>query len=77
MMTPLNGFEIRQASVLAGGKKAVKMGRVVYVSPAMYALMVGASGDELERLLGKIEVVEVPEMDFNLDLLTTAAPAGF
>jgi hypothetical protein len=58
----LFGFEVHVNPVLAGGKKAVRQGNRMYVSPAMYDLISHAEGDELESLLKSIECVTIPEM---------------
>jgi hypothetical protein len=64
-MSPLFGFEIRVADYLKGSKKAVRQGNTIFVSPAMWDLMKHASDQaELEHLLSKIELVEIPKMDF-------------
>jgi hypothetical protein len=60
-MIPLHGFSIRVDPILAGCKRAVKQGNTFIVSPAMYALMDGATSEELERLLGTIEFIDLGE----------------
>lgn len=78
-MTPLRnftiadpaGFSVAVCSALAGSKKAILQGNTVYVSPAMYDLISHASEEELKRILGAIEVLELPEFDwFNLPMTT-------
>ena len=60
--SPLHGFRVAVSSALAGRKFAIKQGDTVYVSPAMYDLMSHADEAELERLLGAIRVIEIPEL---------------
>jgi hypothetical protein len=65
----LHGFEVRVASVLVGSKKAICQGNILYVSPAMLALMENATSDELEHLCKHIEVLTLPNHDFkSLDM---------
>jgi hypothetical protein len=71
----LGGFTVAVCSALVGGKKAIIQGRTVYVSPAMFDLMMYANEEELKRLLNSIEAVEIPEFDpFNLDLPMMTTP---
>lgn len=56
-----SGLKIAVSSVLAGGKRAVRMGDTVYVSPAMYDLIKSADEKELRLLLEKIEMITIPE----------------
>jgi hypothetical protein len=58
---PLDGFDVQASASLAGSKRAVRMGRTIYVSPAMYDLICHAKGAELERLLGAIRCLKLPE----------------
>lgn len=60
-MTPLFGLAVEVATSLAGSKRAVRMGRTLYVSPAMYDLIRHAEWAELERLLAAIPCLTLPE----------------
>jgi hypothetical protein len=65
MMLPIDQFEIAISESLVGAKKAVKSGRKIYISPAMYDLMKNSTGKELEHLLANLLVVDVGE-PFNI-----------
>lgn len=54
------GVGIEQSEMLEGCKKAVLMGDVLYVSPAMWRLMDGATSDELEHLFKNLRVLVMP-----------------
>jgi len=59
----LSGVEIRVEKMLAGCKYAIQCGvGPIYVSPAMYDLLIHADADELERLLKAIHVRRIPAM---------------
>jgi hypothetical protein len=58
---PLFGFAVQECRWMAGSKKALRVGRTIYVSPAMMDLIRHAEGDELRRLLGSIPLVEIRE----------------
>ena len=65
---PFFGLSVHASPVLAGGKKAVRRGSKLFVSPAMYDLISHAAPDELKLLLEQIECVNIPE---------TPGPFGF
>jgi hypothetical protein len=52
---------------LTGSRRAIRQGKSIYVSPAMFDLMKHADADELKRLLEAIHVVTIPEIDEILD----------
>ena len=58
-MMPLDGIEIRVDQHMAGCKKAVRFGDgPLIISPAMHALMVGATEEELKHLLAKLSALD-------------------
>jgi hypothetical protein len=59
----LGGYWVRAEPYLAGSKRAVRQGRTIHVSPAMWDLMSHAGPGELERLLASIPLVVIPEYD--------------
>lgn len=80
----MNGFrkvgeiEVQASEYLAGSKIATRIGDgPVFVSPAMYDLMKHASPDELQRLLAKIKVLQLPDV-YAVDMvpMTVMAPTG-
>jgi hypothetical protein len=61
VIDPLFGFAVQECRWMVGMKKALRVGRTIYISPAMMDLIRHAEGDELRRLLGSIPMVEIPE----------------
>lgn len=59
----LTQVRIEVTEHLAGCKKAVRLGEVVYVSPAMYSLMKDSTPEELAHLLKHLRVVNMGEFD--------------
>lgn len=57
----LFSLSIQESPVLAGGKRAVRMGNTLYVSPAMFDLMRHANPEELRRLMESIEMIDIPK----------------
>lgn len=64
------GFSLHVEPMLAGGRKSVLVGgRKLYLSPAMYDLVSHAEGDELRRILSRIELVHFPAMPSLTELM--------
>ena len=53
----VGGLTIQVSEHLAGGKLGVKMGNTVFISPAMWNLMIHSEGQELITLLSNIGLV--------------------
>lgn len=60
-MNHLTGFRIYVAGWMVGAKYARKYGRQLWVSPAMWSLMKGATPDELDHLMRHLRVVEMSQ----------------
>lgn len=56
-------INIQERQHLSGCKVAVRVGSVVYVSPAMMNLMRPAAGRELQTLMESIKVIDVPRLE--------------
>lgn len=73
---PLDGFRVQVSEHMVGAKLAVRIGDTIHVSPAMWALMDGASPEELERLLAAIPLLAFPvrpslaELSMSLPMVT-------
>jgi hypothetical protein len=52
-----DGTEVRRADPLAGGRFAVQHQNVLYVSPALYDLLVKETGEDREHLLQNVRIV--------------------
>jgi len=59
MMNQIDAIPIQVDPLLQGVNKAVKRGRIIYVSPAIWSLMKNAQGKELEDLLAKIPLLDL------------------
>ena len=69
LISPLYGFKIQSNIYMAGSKKAIRQGDTIHVSPAMYDLISHAEGEELNRLLESIPLLNLPDFDIrNADL---------
>jgi len=55
----LSDTEIVVSDDLIGSQRAVQLNGAIFVSPAMWSLLKGATGEELEELLQKIPVLRL------------------
>lgn len=59
---PLSGYRVVVSRHLAGSRRAVASGDTLYVSPAMYELIVNADESELRLILENLVAIQIPEL---------------
>lgn len=72
-MTPLEAIKLVESQSLKGMKKAVRFNNDLFVSPAMYELLSKEKGEDLQRLLANIPIIDMGQFNVMscMDEITT------